>query len=60
MQKNNDKTLDDKGICWCSGYDAFYDGYSLGCMDKIYTPTQNKNYVMGWLAAQKESNKIYE
>jgi len=48
------------GIYFCSGYDAFYDGYSLGCMDNIYTATQNKHYVIGWLAAQKESAKLYE
>ena len=58
MQQNNDKTLDDKDIYWCSGYDARWDGYTLGSMASTYTASQNKQFINGWIEADKEIKKL--
>ncbi len=50
------RNMDTNEQAWCIGYGAYWDGYDLGAMSGTYNASQNKQFILGWLAAQNEDN----
>jgi len=48
--------MDTNEQAWCIGYGAYWDGYDLGAMSGTYNASQNKQFILGWLAAQNQDN----